>query len=295
MTETVLGNALAWAKHDHGVFPLWWPVTHNGQTVCACGRLCGKQAAKHPIERYAPNGCHSATTEAGVVKLWWELRVPEANLGVHCAGLIVVDVDPDDGGDESLQKLEAEHGELPLTWRSLTGGGGQHIIFGCPDGVVVSNVVAKITDNPPLGSGIDIRTKGGYIVAPPSRHISGRRYEWSVDHHPADTPLAPAPDFLIERLTKARGATTDPDGIPEPLPSDVWWRLTHQPIEEYRDAAATKIAGHLFAHWCDYQLVLGLLHAWNSAWCKPPLGDRKLHDIVDRIAGRQAAKRRWQQ
>jgi bifunctional DNA primase/polymerase-like protein/primase-like protein len=173
----------------------------------------------------------------------------------------------------------------------LTGGGGQHVFFACPDGTKIANVVAKQMPNPPLGPGVDVRSAGGYVVGASSLHMSGRRYEWDVDFHPADTPLAPAPAWLIERLKRARGAATDP----EPLPSDVWWRLTHQPTEEYRDAAAAKIAGHLFAHWCDYQLVLGLLDAWNSAWCKPPLGYRELHDIVDRIAGRQAAKRGWQQ
>jgi hypothetical protein len=294
MTETVLPSALAWVRRNLGVLPLHYPVTHNGQTVCSCGRLCGKKAAKHPIERYAPNGCYSATTEADIVRRWWQLQIPQANLGVHCAGLIVVDVDPDDGGDESLRKLEAEHGEMPVTWRSLTGGGGQHIFFACPDGVEVSNVSAKTMSDPPLGPGIDIRTKGGYIVAPPSLHISGRRYCWDVDFHPADVPLATVPAWLIERLT-ARSTTTDPDGASiEPLPSDVWWRLTHQPVEVYCDRAATQIAGHLFAHWCDYQLVLGLLHAWNTAWCKPPLGYLELKKIVDRIADRQAAKRRQQ-
>jgi hypothetical protein len=288
MSETVLPSALAFARRNLAVFPLHYPVEHDGKVACSCGRLCGKKAAKHPLERYAPDGCYSATTETGIVKLWWGLRVPEANLGVHCAGLIVVDIDPDDGGDESLKKIESEHGEMPHTWRSLTGGGGQHIVFACPDGVIVPNVSAKIMDDPPLGPGIDIRTKGGYIVAPPSRHISGRSYAWSVDHHPADVSLAPAPNWLIERLTSAR-ATDDGASI-EPLPSDVWWKLTHEPVEDYRDGAAARIAGHLFAHWCDYQLVLGLMHSWNSAWCKPPLGYLELKQIVDRIARKQANK-----
>ena len=56
-----------------------------------------------------------------------------------------------------------------------------------------------------------------------------------------------------------------------------------------RDYTA-RIAGHLFRHSCDYQLVLGMLHAWNSAWCKPPLGYRELNRIIDRIANREAAR-----
>src|SRR5215831_14106813 len=181
MTELALPTALAFAKRDLGVFPLHWPVTHNGQMVCSCGRLCGKQAAKHPVARYAPNGHLSATLETGIVKLWFGLRVPEANLGVATEKLVVVDVDPRHGGDESLKKLEAEHGELPPTWRSLTGGGGEHIIFAAPEGVEISSFRAEGMNDPPLGPGIDIRARGGYIVSPPSRHISGGTYCWNVD------------------------------------------------------------------------------------------------------------------
>jgi hypothetical protein len=242
----------------------------------------------------------SATTETGIIKLWWGLRAPEANLGVCTDKLVVIDIDPRHGGDESFRALECEH-EIPPTWRVLTGGGGQHILFACPDGVEISNVVAELIKpplEPPLGRGIDIRACGGYVVAPPSRHISGRCYAWSVDHHPADVPLALAPEWLITRL-RARstriGTATDSDGTPiEPTPSDIWAQLTRQPISEYRDMAAARIAGHFFRHACNYQLVLGLLHTWNSAWCKPPLGTHELTRIVDRIATREAARIRGQ-
>jgi hypothetical protein len=208
--------------------------------------------------------------------------------------LIVVDTDPKDGGDESLRQLEAKYGPMPLTWRALSGGGGTHDYYRSPDGVEVSNVTAKTMDNPPLGPGIDIRTKGGYVIAPPSLHISGRRYAWSVDHHPADIPLALALDWLVERLTKARG-TDGPDGASvAPQPSSFWAKLVREPTTQYHDDAATKIIGHLFRHGCDYQLALGLMHAWNSAWCKPPIPYGELNDIVDRIARCEAARRQEQ-
>jgi hypothetical protein len=52
--------------------------------------------------------------------------------------------------------------------------------------------------------------------------------------------------------------------------------------------AAAKIIGHLFRHSCDFELVRGLVHAWNSAWCKPPLGYHELDNIIERIAHREA-------
>jgi hypothetical protein len=288
MSEAILPNALAWALRGHGVFPLWWPVTHNGQTVCACGRLCDKPA-KHPVARYAPDGCHSATTETGIVKLWWGLRVPEANLGVHCAGLIVVDVDPDDGGDESLKKLEDEHGEMPLTWRSLTGGGGQHIFFTCPDGVAVPNIAAKNEikwgREPPLGPGIDVRSKGGYVVAPPSRHINGRSYAWSVDHHPKDVPLAPSPAWLTERLT-ARSSNSGKGHDPAQWAARKAEKFTH-----YRDAEIASIAGKLLrAVSLDPAFVATLVHDWNTCHCDPPLPEDEVQTIFNRIC--RAERRR---
>jgi len=296
VTEPVLPTALAFARHGHAVFPVNWPVEHKGRLICSCGselrgRPCSKNAAKHPYGKLAPHGLRSATTEAGIIKHWFGYQAPQANLGVVTDRLVVVDVDPRHGGDESFAAIEREHGELPPTWRVLTGGGGEHILFGCPDDIEVTSFAAEQMEKAPLGPGIDIRARDGYIVAPPSRHISGRPYAWSVDHHPKDVDLAPAPDWLIARL-QARISSSAGDIAPnkEPLPSDFWERLTRQPITEYRDMAAARIAGHLFRHHCDYMLALGLLHAWNSAWCKPPLGYYELARIVDRIAGREAER-----
>jgi Bifunctional DNA primase/polymerase, N-terminal len=277
---SALGHALAFARRGHPVLPLHYPVGPD-KLVCSCGRLCGKNAGKHPYEKLAKRGVHSATLEPGVIKHWWGYVVPEANLGVCCDKLVVLDIDLRHDGDESLAALEHEYA-LPPTWRAITGGGGEHIVFGCPDGVSIKNVVAEQTKSPPLGPGIDIRARGGYIVAPPSRHISGRRYEFSVDHHPQDTPLALLPEWLMERLS-GRAVHGD-GGAHEPTPGDEWVELTTRPISEYRDQAALRLVGHFFRHNCDPHLVRGMLHAWNSAWCKPPLGYHELDALIDRVA-----------
>ncbi len=75
-----------------------------------------------------------------------------------------------------------------------------------------------------------------------------------------------------------------------PIPGDQWAQLTSQPISEYRDQAALRIAGHFFHHNCDYDLVRSMLHAWNSAWRKPPLGYRELDKLIDRVADYHAAR-----
>ena len=286
--SALVAAALAFAKHGHPVLPLHYPVGAD-KLVCSCGRLCGKNAAKHPYDKLAKKGVHSATLDTGVIKHWFGYVVPDANLGVACDRLVVLDIDPRHDGDQSLAELEHECA-LPETWRTLTGGGGEHIIFSCPDGVSIKNYSNTPDTVPPLGPGIDIRARGGYIVAPPSRHINGRRYEFSVDHHPQDTPLAPLPEWLVERLVARHAAHGDGDGTVAPIPGDEWAQLTRQPISEYRDQAVLRIAGHLFRHNCDYDLVRGMLHAWNSAWCKPPLGYHELDRLIDRVADYHAAR-----
>jgi hypothetical protein len=282
---SVLATALAFVKRGHPVLPLHYPVGTD-TLVCSCGRLCGKNAAKHPYGKAVPKGLTSATTESGVVKHWFGYVVPDANLGVVSDKLVVLDVDPRHDGHESLAELEHEC-ELPHTWRALTGGGGVHIIFACPDGVRVASYSPSPGSVPPLGPGIDIRARGGYIVAPPSRHISGRQYSWSPEHHPNETELAVAPEWLLERLT-----TRSPRAGVEvvPIPSDEWSQITRQTVTEYRDRVAAKIVGHLFRRGCDYELVLGMLQAWNGARCNPPLDDRELTKIVDRIATKEAER-----
>jgi hypothetical protein len=88
------------------------------------------------------------------------------------SGLVVVDVDPAHGGDAALERLIAQHGSLPQTLTVLTGSGGRHFYFSHP-GRTVRNSAGT------MGAGLDIRGDGGYVVAPPSRHITGGVYQWA--------------------------------------------------------------------------------------------------------------------
>ncbi len=85
-----------------------------------------------------------------------------------------LDVDPRHAGDQALAALEAEHGPLPRSLRTVTGGGGAHILFAWPDD---GSTVTNANGLPP---GLDTRGEGGLIVLPPTRHASGDRYRWEV-------------------------------------------------------------------------------------------------------------------
>ena len=134
-------------------------------------------------------------------------QVPEANIGARVPDvLVVIDVDPRNGGDESLEALQATHGQLPATLTSMTGGGGSHLFYLRPSGQL-ANGAHK------MGPGLDVKLGGkGYIILPPSVHSSGMRYAW-VD------PKAPAvtmPAWMARMLGPHRGW---PPPTPEPSAS----------------------------------------------------------------------------
>jgi len=175
----------------HGSAPLLLKAalayTRRGVPVFPC-----EPGAKRPLTR---NGHWDATTNPRVVERWWQQR-PSANIGVPTgerSGVVVLDVDVDDGGLESSAKLERAGTTAPKTARTRTGGGGVHVFFRNPRGTEIRNSAGL------LGPGLDVRGEGGYVVVPPSR--TQGPYEW-VDR----SPLTEAP-WLIERLTERDEAT----------------------------------------------------------------------------------------
>lgn len=136
------------------------------------------------------HGHKDGTTDLEVVERWWR-RWPQANIGARVPdSIVVVDVDPRSGGDQSLGLLEAAHGPLPSTLRSFTGGGGQHLFYLRPGGPL-RNGAHK------LGPGLDVKLGGrGYVVLPPSMHPNGRPYRWDDP----STPIAPMPGWLARLL-----------------------------------------------------------------------------------------------
>ncbi len=151
------------------------------------------------------HGFKDATLDNGQITAWWGTW-PRANVGIATgavSGVVVLDLDPAHGGADSLADLERQHEALPLTPRVLTGGGGTHFYCTHPGGTLASSAGT-------LGPGLDIRADGGYVVAPPSLHTSGRRYEWDAGAHPDDVSLAEIPGWLLELLRGERSNGTRP-------------------------------------------------------------------------------------
>jgi hypothetical protein len=184
-----LRRALEYAAAEIAVVPLFG--VSDGVCDCSKGSEC-RTPGKHPLARCAPNGVKDATTNAEKITTWFEAH-PNANLGIAMGGklrLVGIDSDPRNGGDASLFDLVEAHGENWLDTHTVrTGSNGNHFLYRLPEGVEVHR--GKIAP------GIDVKAEGGLLVAPPSLHASGRRYEVEKN---VEISLAPA--WLIEELTR---------------------------------------------------------------------------------------------
>lgn len=174
----MLSAAMDYARRGWAVFPLHEP---DNSGICSCSKRenC-PSPGKHPR---VWKGVNEATMDVRQIIRWWT-RWPQANIGLAMgkgSGIVCLDVDPRHGGDASLAELIEQHGDLPETAAVTTGGGGFHLFFQYQQ-TQFKNSSSK------LAAGLDIKTDGGYVVAAPSRHASGKNYVWQSDAPPADMP-----------------------------------------------------------------------------------------------------------
>lgn len=281
MPHDLIDHALAYACLGMAVLPLHFPAGEPRGTRCSCGKLGCPQPAKHPYGRLVPRGLLDASNEPAQIERWFQNTALNIGIATGAAsGIIALDIDPRHEGDLALAELEREFGPLPPTWRFLTGGGGEHILFRHP-GDVVRNSAGK------LARGIDVRGDRGYIVAPPSRHICGRNYAISVDHHPEDLQLADVPAWLLKRIVHDSKTQKKPGGGPRDWRAHVNARFG----EGQRNDAIARLTGHLLRARLDPRVCLSLLVAWNRFHCQPPLEDGEVAATVRSIAAREIARR----
>jgi hypothetical protein len=166
----------------------------------------------------------AATTDPGVIRNWFTHLYADHGVGLAMGlqpngrmifALDVDEHDPAHSGSETLADLQAEHGNLPDTWCSITGSGGLHYLFAVADGSEVRNGTA--------GDGLDIRGEGGQIVVAPSVHPgTGGVYAWEDGFAPWEREIADAPEWLLAIIAAANRppsvrSTTRPSVAPTPF------------------------------------------------------------------------------
>jgi Bifunctional DNA primase/polymerase, N-terminal len=186
--SALLETALIYAADGLPVFPLFNPV--DGR--CSCRRSdCAP--AKHPRTLH---GLDDATTDATLIREWWR-RWPTSNIGLRTGtpgGLVVLDVDSVDAGAR-LAELAAGR---PLGGLIVRTGRGWQLWYRTPERLTIRNSASR------LGADLDVRGEGGYVVAPPSLHISGRRYTFDGGR------FEQAPPWLLELVAPPAAAAPEP-------------------------------------------------------------------------------------
>jgi Bifunctional DNA primase/polymerase, N-terminal len=194
--------ALGYASRGIPVLPLHYPFPRRsdlqpvggGQppavgTGCSCRDPGCGQVGKHPLGSLVPHGVKDATCNRARILAWWT-RHPQANIGLACGHAFdVLDVDGP-AGAQAIRELAATHGFQSSGPLVRTGGGGWHFYL-APTGLGNAR---------PAGlEHVDWRGRGGYVVAPPSRHASGHPYRWLPGRTLEVSPGA-VPAVLLARL-----------------------------------------------------------------------------------------------
>lgn len=217
-----------------------------------------KPRSKEPLTAHAVK---DASRDPGQIERWWA-KWPQANIGLatgSVSGVIVIDADDRNGGDESLVELERKHGPLPET-PSVKTPGGAHYYLAHPGGEVRSSAGA-------LGRGLDVKARGGYVVAPPSIHPSGRPYIW--DEPPDEVPLA-LPGAPLETQMREAHARRNGDGDA---------RLPEAISEGERNDRLFKFGCRLRGQGMEADELEDALVAANRR-CRPPLDDAEVRKIA---------------
>ncbi len=237
----MLKNALSYIRKGWAVFPCKnkVPLTAHGYKDASIDDTVVKQMFTHQ------KGANIAVATGKV------------------SGMFVVDIDIKEGarGDESLKELEREHGKLPHTVESITWSGGRHMFFKYPE----QGVGCKAGVKP----GIDIRGDGGYVVAPPSA-IEGKEYAWEVSHHPDETIIAEAPDWLIDLLSERQTIVDLSDKDAK--------------IAQNRNDTLMHMGVKLCKMGLDLTTIDMMLQTINENRCQPTLSKKEVSSIAKSVA-----------
>ena len=241
----------------------------NNMFLDAAIEYAGKGMAVFPLKPrdkkpLTAHGVKDATTDFDTITKWWK-RNPNANIGIACGqvsgGLLVIDLDERENGVsgfDSLHEWEQHNGELPETVRTITGKGGSHILY---------RVDHKESNRVDLLDGVDVRSDGGYIVAPPSIHPNGNAYEWEYD--PEEYDIADANE-VVHKLLSIGKKKTDVDKF----------KVSEKIPDGKRNDTIFKIACSLQAKGLADGSILAACLSENETKCNPPLDSAEVEKIV---------------
>ncbi|WP_084080249.1 bifunctional DNA primase/polymerase [Edaphobacter aggregans] len=228
-------------------------------------RLAARGWRIHPCKArdkvpFLTNWQDKATCDPSIIEQW-SITYRDCNWAVKTgadSGIWVLDCDGEKGAN-SLSEMTGSHGDLWLKTLTAITSNGQHSYFENPPDIRIRNSVEK------LRPGLDVRGDGGYVIAPPSLHPSGRRYRWANP----DAAVLPTPEWLLHLLAS-----------PTSKQSNTIGKL----YETQRNDGLARLAGAERRRGMTHdELSVFLLDA-NSRRCVPPLGENEVLAIAASVS-----------
>ena len=252
-----LGASAVWlCENGFGIFPL------HPQT-------------KRPAMNDGLNGWFDDPESAR--ELW--SKEPRYNIGVTCGttshGLLVLDFDEDDEkgvhGLDTLNEWEDVHGELPATATAITGRGGLHYLYRTDRTNIHPSVNHEL--------GVDVRSDGSYIVAPPSVHENGNRYRWMRGRAPWECGIAKANGAVYNLIDHVQRNGGTVDGAPQQATFAMPERIR---TGERNDA--------LFRYGCSLRhrgypddAIDAMMRRANAERCDEPMAEGELRSVIRQV------------
>ncbi|MCH7912317.1 MAG: bifunctional DNA primase/polymerase [Deltaproteobacteria bacterium] len=196
------------------------------------------------------------------IKNWWK-KWPDANVGIvtgSISGVVVIDCD----SEEAVNRFVEDYPEAGDTLQVKTGK-GRHFYFRSEPGI--RNDVGSL-----LGSGIDIRGEGGFVVAPPSVHENGTVYQWLNNYRPVPLP-AKLKEILVNQSKDGKPSN---GGLAQPIGEKI--------PEHQRNTTLTSLAGSMRFRGTGEEAILAALLVENSQKCDPPLEKGEVEGIARSVA-----------
>ncbi len=175
------------------------------------------------------------------------------------SGIVVLDID----GERGMRSMNEGGYDVPITVTAKTPNGWHHY-FQYTDKIDRSYIGS-------IAEGVDIKSNGGYVVAPPSVHPSGEVYRWADELGPKEVPIASPPSWMVERAS-----TEGKYSVPFNVGGEVWG-------QGQRNTKMVSLCGTLFARGFVLPVVASVAHEVNKRHCSPPMQDAEVEGIVNSV------------
>ena len=233
-----------------------WYVEHGIPVFPLCPR------GKKPITQH---GFKNSSADPQQVATWWTEH-PDANVAIpmgQASRLLLLDLDYRNGSVVADRSdVIRLYGPIPNTAEVITGSGGRHIYF--------RHIDSKVPKQ--IAKGVELKSDGGYGVAPPSIHPNGAEYVFDgAEGANALLRVAEVPAWLIGAIGNAGTSRMKVDTSAEEWP------------EGERNTRLTSLAGRMRRSGLGADAIAAALLEENRRRCVPPLPDEEVKRIAKSV------------